>query len=109
MVQSGEIDPKDAHDIIGWLCDDMQDPQSVPTSIEGIEARVFECLGKMDNTRYPWKQRFLSTIEKNKKNQARIKNDSLDFVHDEASYNYRKFKNIPQSTGVNLNSEGKII
>lgn len=109
QVQDGEIAEQDALDIIGWLCTDMQDAQSVPASGEGVENRVLELLGAMDNTRYPWKQRMLATIEKNVKRHATTKNDALDLTHGVADYYYRQAKNVPQSTGANFNSEGKLV
>lgn len=95
MVQSGEQDEKEAHDIVGWLCKDMSDGKSVPTGIDGIEGLVMEYLGKMDNTRYPWKQRFLGVIEANKKHRAQIKAEATDEFMDEAIYQYNKLYNVP--------------
>lgn len=109
MIQSGEMDPKLAFDLIGWMCEDMQKADSIPLGPELIEQKVVALLGTMDNTRYPWKQRFLSTIEKNRKNKETQKADMLDMVHDEASYQYRAAKGIPQITGADFNSEGKLI
>jgi hypothetical protein len=109
QVQSGEVAEQDAVDIIGWLCTDMQDAQSVPVTGEGVETRVLELLGKMDNTRYPWKQRMLATIEKNVKRHQATKNDALNLTHDVAEHFYRQAKGVPQSTGANFNSEGKLV
>jgi hypothetical protein len=109
MVQSGEVPPDMAHDIVGWLCTDMSEPKSVPTSPDGIENRVLELLGSMDNTRYPWKQRFLSTIEKNKKFRQDVKSEILDQTADEAEYQYRAAKHIPQVTGANFDSKGNLL
>ena len=102
MVQSGEVAEHDAHDIIGWLCEDMQDAQSVPTTAEGIETRVLALLGSMDNTRYPWKQRMLAAIEKNVKRQQTVKADVLDLTHGVADYYYRQAKSVPQSRGADF-------
>ena len=108
-VQSGKVPEQDAYDIIGWLCEDMQDAQSVPQSSEGIANRVVELLGRIDNTRYPWKQRMLATVEKNRKRNQALKNEALDLAHDVASYFYRQAKGVPQSRGADFNSEGKLL
>lgn len=109
MVQAGEIGETDAFDAIGWLCEDMQDPQSVPTSTDGIQDRVLALLGSMDNLRYPWKSRMIGTIEKNRQRHVAMKNEALDMTHDEASYRYRQVKGVPQSVGADFNSEGKLV
>lgn len=109
MVQSGEVEPRLAHDIVGWFCEDMTDPKSVPTSLDGIENRVLSLLGTMDNTRYPWKQRLLGAVEKNKKRHTDLKSEVSDMVHDEASYRYRQVREHPQITGANFDQKGKLI
>lgn len=109
MVQSGEVNPKLAHDIVGWFCANMQDPTSMPTSLMGIEERVLSLLGTMDNTRYPWKQRLLGAVAANKKHRETMKADVLDQTHDEASYRYREAKHIQQSTGANFDSKGNLL
>lgn len=108
MVQSGEQPEDQAYDIIGWLCEDMQDPQSLPTSTDGIQDRVLQLLGAMDNTRYPWKGRMLSAIEKNRKRQADVKNEVLDLTHDVASYYRRQALGVQQSTGANFDNQGRL-
>lgn len=107
-VQSGKVPEHDAYDIIGWLCSDMQDPQSMPTG-EGIVERVLALLGTMDNTRYPWKQRMMNTIGKNAAALKSTKDEMLDMVHDEASYRARAALGIPQSTGANFDKEGRLV
>jgi hypothetical protein len=107
-VQSGKMAAADAYDIVGWLCEDMQDSQSVPTSLDGIHDRVLRLLGTMDNTRYPWKERFLSTIEKNKQRHENLKRDALDDTHNAAEHYYRLAKGVPQSTGANFDVEGNL-
>lgn len=109
MVQSGEISPADATDIVGWLCEDMQDSQSVPTTSDGVETRVIDLLGKIDNVRYPWKGRMLATLEKNRLRHKAIKDESLDLTHDEAEYEYRRARGVPQSVGANFSKEGKLL
>lgn len=99
MVQSGEVNPKDAHDIVGWLCADMQDPKSLPTSPDGIEQRVLALLGTMDNLRYPWKERFEAMVQTNIRHRRNIKKESLDIFEAEAEYLYRKLYHVPQVTG----------
>jgi hypothetical protein len=109
MVQSGEVPETDAYDIVGWLCTDMSDPQSVPISADGIADRVLQLLGSMDNTRYPWKQRMLATIEKNRKRQQTMKDEALDMTHDAASYYRRQALGVPQSRGANFDKEGRLV
>ncbi len=108
-VYEGRVPEVDAYDIVGWLCEDMQDPQSVPTGADGITDRVFSLLGSMDNTRYPWKDRMLKAIGKNAARQKSLKDEALDLTHDVASYYYRQAKNVPQSSGADFNSEGKLL
>lgn len=109
QVQSGEVAPQMAYDIVGWMCTDMEKASSYPESLEGIEERVMALLGSMDNTRYPWKQRMLQVIAANKKHQQSIKQEALDFTESEAEYWYRYAKNVPQSTGADFNSKGELI
>lgn len=109
QVQSGEVDPKQANDIVGWFCEDMSDPQSMPTTLDTMETRVMNLLGQMDNTRYPWKQRMMGTIEKNKKVHATMKSEALDQVGDEADYLYRQVKGVPQVVGADFNSKGELL
>lgn len=99
MVQEGEVDPALAHDIIGWLCTDMHNPKSLPTSLDGIEERVLDLLGKMDGTRYPWKQRFESMVQANIKHRRNIKQEALDEFEDEAQYLYNKLYDVPLVQG----------
>jgi hypothetical protein len=108
-VQSGKVPEQEAYDILGWLCSDMQDAYSVPDTQEGIQNRVIALLGAIDNTRYPWKGRMLSTIEKNKKRHEAMKAEVGDMTHDVAGYYYRQAKGVPQSRGADFNSEGKLL
>lgn len=108
-VQCGRVPEQDAFDIVGWLCEDMQDPQSVPTSLDGIHDRVIALLGTMDNTRYPWKDRFLSTIEKNKQRVAQVKRDALNETEAAAEHFYRQAKGVPLSTGATFDKDGKLV
>ena len=109
MVQSNEIAPSDALDIIGWLCEDMQDAQSMPMTEAAVVERVVALLGSMDNTRYPWKQRMLGTVANNAKVHEDTKADAVDRAVDEAEYRYRQVKGVPQSVGADFNSEGKLV
>lgn len=108
-VRSGRHPPFEACDMIGWLCEDMQDPNSVPTSPDGITDRVVALLGTMDNTRYPWKERMQKTVNKNADLFKKQKAEVADLTHGVASYYYRQAKGVPQSTGADFNSEGKLI
>lgn len=109
FVQEGQHPEAEACDIIGWLCEDMQEPSSVPTSPDGITDRVIALLGTMDNTRYPWKERMQRTVQKNAAVYKTQKDEVLDLTHDVASYYARQAKGIPQSTGANFSTEGNLV
>lgn len=83
MYQSGEIG---AHfDAMGWFCTDMQDPESVPVTVDSIESKVVELLGKCDNTRYPWRSRMKEIMEKNAKVRKAAQQEVLDKTQDIAA------------------------
>ena len=86
----GELgfDYPDSYDILGWFCDDMQDASSVPQEPSSIMQKVFELLGKCDNERFPWADRIMKTVEKNKAITARGKEEALDIVTDVAADHY---------------------
>lgn len=65
MFQSGEI--SSPYDNLGWFCEDMQDPKSLPVGVDSIENKVLERLASCDNTKTPWKARMRSIAEKNMK------------------------------------------
>lgn len=108
-VRDGKHPPHEACDIIGWLCEDMQEPGSLPTTEDGIAERVMALIGTMDNTRYPWKERMRKTAEKNVANWQRMKAEARDVAHDAAEYTYRKVKAVPQVTGADFTSEGTLL
>jgi hypothetical protein len=105
-VHEGRHPEYEACDIVGWLCEDMSDPESLPTSPDGITDRVLALLGTMDNTRYPWKDRMMRTVRKNAKVHETLKNDVLDLTHGVAEYYYRQAKGVPQSTGADFSTPG---
>ena len=78
MYQSGEIG--DCHDSLGWFCEDIQDPSSLPVSIDSIENKVMERLASCDNTLTPWKGRMKDIIAKN----ARVRKDRKQEMVDRA-------------------------
>lgn len=82
MYQSGEIG--EPFDSLGWFCEDIQDPQSLPVSIESIENKVIELLGKCDNTRYPWRERMSQHVSKNRKVREDRKQIALEQAEDVA-------------------------
>lgn len=108
-VQQGKHPEADAYDIIGWLCEDMQDAQSVPASDEGVTERVVALLGSMDNTRYPWKQRMQRMVEKNRRVPQQLKQEAMDMAHDAAEHFYRQAKNVPQVQGANFDKKGRLV
>jgi len=109
MYQSGEIGA--CYDSLGWFCEDMSDPQSLPLSLDGIENLVLERLASVDNERRTWKTRMADTIEHNKKVKKDRQRIALEQVEDVASSLYHiagkvddhKLEQILQEV-----SEGKI-
>ena len=108
-VQAGKVPEADACDIIGWLCEDMQDASSVPTSMDGITDRVLALLGSMDNLRYSWRDRMQATVRKNAEKFRREKADAADQANRFAEHIYRQAKGVPQQPGADFTTEGKLI
>ncbi len=82
MFQSGEIGAP--FDNLGWFCADMQDPQSLPVSVDSIENLVLERIASCDNTRYPWKDRMRDIIAKNAKVRKSRQQEIIDSAGDVA-------------------------
>jgi hypothetical protein len=82
MYQRGEIGAH--HDALGWFCVDMQDPTSLPTSLDDIENKVLELLASCDNNRQDWKFRMQDHIEHNKKVRKDRHQIALEQVQDVA-------------------------
>lgn len=82
MFQSGEI--SDCHDSLGWFCEDIQDPSSLPVSIDSIENKVLERLASCDNTLTPWKDRMRHIIAKNANVRKDRKQEMVDRAGDVA-------------------------
>lgn len=80
MFQSGEIG--DCHDSLGWFCEDMQDPSSLPVAPDSVERLVVERLASCDNTIAPWKDRMKGIIEKNSKVRRDRKMNVVDQAGD---------------------------
>jgi len=83
MVQSGEIG--DAFDSLGWFCEDIHDPESVPVAPDSIMSKVLELLGKCDNTQHPWRERMKELVEKNAKVRKQRQQEVVDRAEDIAS------------------------
>jgi hypothetical protein len=79
MYESGEIGA--AYDSLGWFCEDMQDPSSLPVSVDSIENKVIELLASCDNTKHHWKDRMKDIIAKN----AKVRRDRADKVAEKAA------------------------
>lgn len=86
MFQSGEIGA--SYDSLGWFCEDMQDPSSLPVSVDSIENLVLERLASCDNTKTPWKDRMRQIIDKNAKVRKSKKQEMLDRAEDVAATLY---------------------
>lgn len=80
MYQAGEIG--EPYDSLGWFCTDMQDPQSIPVSVDSIEQLVMERLASCDNTQSPWKDRMRQVIDKNAKVREARKQAVADRAED---------------------------
>ena len=87
-VRDGTHDPAEAHDLLGWVCDDLQNAHTTPRDPEQIKAKAFELLGKCDNVKFPWAQRIRSTAEKNERLTAKRTEEVLDMAHDAAVDQY---------------------
>ena len=80
MFQSGEIGAP--FDNLGWFTEDIQDPQSLPVSVDSIENLVLERIASCDNTRYPWKDRMKDIIAKNAKVRKSRQQEIIDRTGD---------------------------
>ena len=80
MFQRGETD--NHHDNLGWFCQDMQDPTSLPVDIDSIENLVLARLASCDNTKHSWRIRMQEIIAKNAKLRTSRKEQVLDRVGD---------------------------
>lgn len=87
LYHNGDI--SEPFDSLGWFCMDMQDPSSLPVSLEDVENKVIELLGKCDNTRYPWKGRMAEHITRNRKVREDRKQLAIDQAADVAKTLYR--------------------
>ena len=90
-------------DVLCWACTDLTNANSIPMKPEEVEKRVLEFLYKCDNTRESWKVRMAQTIENNKRQKQRVKNEGLDIAHDEFSYYHKKIAHEPLvAVGIDL-------
>lgn len=87
MYQSGEIGSP--YDSLGWFCEDMQDPSSLPVSLDSIENKVLELLASCDNSKHPWKDRMRQIIDKNARVRKAKQQMVLDQVEDVARTLYQ--------------------
>lgn len=76
LYQNGEVSA--SYDFIGWFTEDMHDADSRPVSVDMMESRVMELLGKCDNTRFPIKERMEQVIRKNVEHRRRMRQPILD-------------------------------
>lgn len=68
------------YDMIGWFCEDIQNPDSVPVAPDSVENKVLELLYQCDGTRFPHLQRMAQITEKNKNVHKNIQEDILNEV-----------------------------
>lgn len=81
-------DYPDAHDLMGWFCTDMHDASTVAQEPEQMFELVRTLLGKADNTRFPWKERMLKSIDHNRKLREQARAEAVDEAVDEAAHAY---------------------
>jgi hypothetical protein len=82
MYQRGEIG--EPYDALGWMCMDMQDPTSLPMSLDDIENKVLDLLASCDNTTRSWKTRMADHIEHNRKIRKSRQQEAIDQTEDVA-------------------------
>lgn len=80
--QKGLIE--DSVDMLGWFCEDIHDATSLPVSVDSIEAKVIEVLGKCDGQRQPHTQRMKQIIERNAKVRRDKRSETTDKAEDVA-------------------------
>jgi len=78
LYQNGEIE--DPVDMLGWFCEDIHNAESIPVSVDSIEQKVVELLGKCDATRIPHSTRLRQIVERN----AKLRKDRRSVVTDQA-------------------------
>lgn len=88
MFYSGEV--QEPFDVMAWFCEDLQSADSTPGNIDLMEDQVVEFLGKCDNTRQPWAERMMQSVEHNLKVKRDLRAEILDLAHDEFSYAQKK-------------------
>lgn len=83
LYQSGEIE--DHCDMLGWFCEDLHDAKSIPVSVDSIERKIVELLGKCDANRIPHATRLRQIVEKNAKNRKDKRQPMLDYAEEIAA------------------------
>jgi hypothetical protein len=73
-------------DLIGWMCEDMQDGNSMPLQPEAIVYRARELLGACDNTRHPWRRRMQANVEHNAQLLEKQQKEAETMVEDAVGY-----------------------
>jgi hypothetical protein len=83
MYRNGQIG--EPYDALGWMCMDMQDPTSLPISLDDVENLVLERLASCDNQTRSWKTRMADHIEHNRKIRKDRQQIALDQVEEVTS------------------------
>jgi len=86
LYQSGEMQTH--HDVLGWFCEDIHDANSMPVSVDSIENKVIELLGKCDGRRMPHTKRMAEIVQKNAKLRKQRRESTLDQVEEMAGTMY---------------------
>lgn len=82
LYQKGEVE--DPIDMLGWFCTDIHDANSLPVSVDSMEQKIVELLGKCDGERMPHTKRMKQIIEKNAKLRTSRKSTVNDMTEDVA-------------------------
>lgn len=77
LYQNGEIE--DPVDMLGWFCEDIHDATSMPVSVDSIEQKIVELLGKCDANRIPHSTRMREIVERN----AKVRRDKRSVIDDQ--------------------------
>lgn len=80
LYQNGEIE--DPVDMLGWFCTDIHDATSMPVSVDSIEQKIVELLGKCDGTRIPHATRMREILERNAKLRKAKQSEFTDKAED---------------------------
>lgn len=113
MYRRGEIG--EPFDILGWVTDaigrqtpDFHETEAAPISLEMVEEKVLEFLGRVDLSRQDggWKGRMKANMEANQRRREAVRKEMVDESVDRLLHFRGKLGNIQQEVvGVDLQTE----